>query len=322
MKRNKRLLTIGILAVLTTTTLTGCAGGKWNPGNWDWSWTKYLNPLNWEIFKGQTDDQVSEDVEVSENTETSPDGLVKKIDFEVNKAFGEAGKKIITLILTPANADIGEINWTSNNAKVIVTKIGDGKTAEVYSTAHLAKSAYATITATESLSGVSASGKVYSLKMPDVVNTNIAPHNNAIWVNTNTATTGKPLPATGTTFASIKVEYETDYQQATLSIAYHGSFAPIVKYKGLHQGGTTQTATAQTGGESSESTFTIATYNIYIFKGDPSMGNQPIIYSIYSPATAGGPDSTWTADRLLYEVKISTATNVSGASMPDLTIYA
>lgn len=316
--KKKRLLILGLLAAFTTTTLTGCAGGKWNPGNWDWSW---VNPLNWEIFKDK-DAPTSVIDDITEEVSQTPSGLVQKIGLEVKNAFGEAGKKTISLTLTPSNADIGVITWTSSNAKVIVTKIGDGMTAEVYATSHLAKSDYATITVTESLSGVSASGKVYALKMPTVVNTNIAPHNNAIWVNSDTAETGRKLPETGTAFSSIKVEYTTEYQVATLSIAYNGSFAPIVKYKGLHQGGTMQTATAATGGQSSEATYTIATYNIYIFKGDPSQGNQPIIYSIYSPATAGGPDSSWTTDRLLYSVKISTATNVSGATIPDLTIYA
>lgn len=166
MKKNKRLLTIGILAVLTTTTLTGCAGGKWNPGNWDWTWTKYLNPLNWEIFKGDTGDQVSEEVELSENTETSPDGLVKKIDFEVNKAFGETGKQTITLVLTPANADVGTITWSVNKTGVTVTPATDGLSAEVYVTTYFKD--YATISVHEEYSDLTATGKVYSYGAYDI----------------------------------------------------------------------------------------------------------------------------------------------------------
>ena len=77
MKKN-RYLVLSLMTFIGLVTLTGCAGGKWNPANWDWS---RLNPANWEIFKKPSedvDDEENED-ETSETEETSEEAI--RIDF-------------------------------------------------------------------------------------------------------------------------------------------------------------------------------------------------------------------------------------------------
>lgn len=114
---------------------------------------------------------VSEDVSVEDETEepsVEPEGkaLARKIGFEVSKAFGETGKKTITLNIQPAGADIGLITWTVNNAFVKITPSTDAKSAEVYVTNYFAD--YATISVHESFSNITATGKVYSYGAYDI----------------------------------------------------------------------------------------------------------------------------------------------------------
>lgn len=114
---------------------------------------------------------VSEDVTVEDETEepsVEPEGkaLARKIGFEVSKAFGETGKKTITLNIQPAGADIGDITWTVNNSFVKITPSTDSKSAEVYVTNYFAD--YATISVHESYSDITATGKVYSYGTYDI----------------------------------------------------------------------------------------------------------------------------------------------------------
>lgn len=234
------------------------------------------------------------------------------------EAFGQENKKTLTLNITPANADIGVIDWTSDNAKVVVTKIGDGRSAEIYATSYLPANEFATITVTESLSGISATGKVYALAMTELKDGPVAPHNYAVEV---VGGDGKKLSdRTGMHFGGIKVPFTEEYQAAKLKIAYSGSQAPVVKYIGLHQGRTQQTSHASynrySGGGVS-----VAEYNIYIFKGDPQYGNHPIIYDIYSANYADGPTDAWKNGVKIGSVSISTATNVQSLSIGDTSIF-
>lgn len=152
----KKLLTISLLAILTTTTLTGC---KKTDFKWDWNW---LNPITW--FNNDKPEEVTTEEEPS----VTPDGkvLAKKIAFEVSKAFGETGKKTITLNIQPAGADIGLITWNKDNPHVKLTPAADGKSAEVYVTNYFAD--YATISVHESFSNITATGKVYSYGAYDI----------------------------------------------------------------------------------------------------------------------------------------------------------
>lgn len=86
----KKILTIGLLALLTTTTLTGC--GK-TDFKWDWNW---LNPITW-FNKDKPAEDITEET-TEESSDLTPEGLAlaKKISFEVSKAFGETDKKTIT----------------------------------------------------------------------------------------------------------------------------------------------------------------------------------------------------------------------------------
>ncbi|MFA5575618.1 MAG: hypothetical protein WC994_11310, partial [Brumimicrobium sp.] len=103
-----------------------------------------------------------------EPSDLTPEGLAlaKKISFEVSKAFGETGKKTITLNIQPAGADIGVITWNKDNPHVKLTPSADGLSAEVYVTNYFAD--YATITVHESYSDITATGKVYSYGAYDI----------------------------------------------------------------------------------------------------------------------------------------------------------
>jgi len=155
----KKLLTISLLAILTTTTLTGC--GK-TDFKWDWNW---LNPITW--FNNDKPEEVTTEEEMEEPSVT-PDGkvLAKKIGFEVSKAFGETDKQTITLNIQPAGADIGVITWTKDNPHVILNPSADGLSAEIYVTNYFAD--YATISVHESYSDITATGKVYSYGAYDI----------------------------------------------------------------------------------------------------------------------------------------------------------
>lgn len=88
-------------------------------------------------------------------------GVVRanNIDVQISNAHGEAGKKIVNLTVTPANATITYINWEVDKDCVVINKLTN-TSAEVYVTDYM--SDYATITVTEQLSGTVGTGKVYS----------------------------------------------------------------------------------------------------------------------------------------------------------------
>lgn len=165
MKNKKRLLTIGLLVAISTTTLTGCAGGNWNPANWNWDW---LNPTTWKIFQGNKDADPESTSTVSE-TEQEPASKARKIEMEINNAFGETGAKTITLALTPANANTGTITWETNNPAVVINPSADKKSATVYVTTYFKD--YATISVHESFSDITATGKVFSYGAFDIPTT-------------------------------------------------------------------------------------------------------------------------------------------------------
>lgn len=220
-------------------------------------------------------------------------------------AFGPANKKTLTAQIEPSFVSY-DLTWSSDLAEVVVTKTGT-RTAEVYATKYLPKSIYATIIVTDSVSGISATGKVYAWEKPTVINGPVPPSYEAINVN-GVYETKKQLPTTGNYFGVISVAYTTQYQLATLNVYYRGSFAPVITYPGVHQGGNPQRVQASSGGEPTNpgETYSLATYNIYIFKGDPKNGGLPAEYKIISPKIANGPDSSWTTDTHLYSVAIRT----------------
>lgn len=235
------------------------------------------------------------------------------------EAFGQANKKTLTLNITPADADIGVITWNSNNAKVIVTKVGDGRSAEVYATGYLPANEFATITVTESLSGLTATGKVYAIGKTELKDGPVPPHNYAVEVVGGDV--GKKLADRNVLhFGIIKVPFTEEYQAAKLKIAYSGSQAPVVKYIGLHQGRTTQTASASYN-RYSASGISVAEYDIYIFAGDPQYGNQPIIYDIYTPSYADGPTADWKNGVKIGSLSISTSKNVQSLGIIDTSIF-
>ncbi len=246
--------------------------------------------------------------EVEQEVEETPETPIKE-PFGVTRfnALGPTNKKTLTVTIEPANAPIGTITWLSDKSQIVVTAIGDGRQAEVYATTFLAKSDYATITVTESLSGLSATGKVYAWEQPAVVNSSVEPYYEAISIIDGGVTVArKQLPTSGITFATVDALYKTQYQLVTLRIAYKGSFAPIIRYKGLHQGGNPQMVSASAGGQPTVpgANYTFADYSIYIFEGDPSYGNQPIEYKVYIPKVS--EISAWNNETLLYNIPIRT----------------
>lgn len=270
---------------------------------------KYLMTLLFALTltgcsQGLPSEQSSNSLTIESSDQSTVDSKLGVITIN---ALGPINKKTLAITIEPAFAPIGTITWSSNMSQIVVTKIGDGRTAEVYATTFLPKTSYATITVFESLSGLSATGKVYAWQMPQVINSPIAPYYYALNVN-NLDASMRQLPASGTTFASIAVPYTTQYQMATLNLTYIGSFAPVIKYKGIHQGGSIQRTTATSGSVPSSpgESYTIASYNIYLFKGDPSQGNQPVYYDIYSPGIPEGPTTDWKTDKLLFSVAIKT----------------
>lgn len=326
--KKRKLLTLTLLSVLTLTAC-GDAGTnpdvKWynpatwdweqaNPATWDWSW---LNPSTW--FTKDKDQDTTEDEDV---TETVPNQNVGFGNIRLN-AFGADNFVTMNLTLTPVDADYGTITWTSNKSQIVVEKIGDGLSAKVYATNWLPGDKPATITVTESLSGLSATAKVYALSLPTIAAANEAP-NATVRVISGQSTVHKTMAdKDGTNYGAIKVDYTTDYQQATLEVYYTGSEAPQVRYKALHEGGTTRTITASSGRYPGVSgSVGKATYNIYVYKGDPSQGLMPITYDFITPTYPGGPNSTWTTAQTIGYITIATATNATSLSIGgDLTLY-
>ena len=76
----------------------------------------------------------------------------------VQMAFGIDGRQELNVVLTPANADVN-LSFSVDKTEVIVNKTGY-KSADVYVTNYFA--GYATITVTDSISGKTGTGKVYS----------------------------------------------------------------------------------------------------------------------------------------------------------------
>lgn len=315
--KKKRII---LLTLLSTLALTGCSKptewdwDKANPFKWDWSW---LNPSTW--FSKDKDQDTTEDEDV---TETVPNQNVGFGNIKLN-AFGAENFVTMSLTLTPGDADYGTINWTSNKTEVVVEKIGDGLSAKVYATNWLPGDKPATITVTESLSGLSATAKVYALALPTLVAAN-EPPNAVIKVTSDGSFEYKTMAdKDGNHYGGIKVNYSIEHQPATLTLYYMGSEAPQVRYKALHEGGTIRTITASSGRYPSMSDVrTAATYNIYIYRGDPSLGLIPITYNFVTPTYVGGPNSTWTTAQTIGSVNISTATNATSLSIGgDINIY-
>jgi len=319
MKKTK-LVTLTLLSLLA---LTSCGATEnngegatwWNPTTWNWTWA---NPTTW--FDRDSAPLLSEEVPLdSEETSVEPETQGKQniFDYKLN-ALGIENKVTISLNITPTNADIGVITWTSDNTNIVVTKVGNGRTAEVYATKWLPANVYATITVSESLSGLTATGKVYALALPELVNQNTAPYY-AIKAGavgrTNTEKSGKR-------YNTIKLPFVQQYEQITFELWYQGSEAPYITYKGLHQGGTTQIAQATTGRMPTTAGLTTkATYSIYVFAGDPSYGNQAVSYKIMTNKVATGPNSDWTDGIEIGNVDISTSIDVTGLSIGDITLY-
>lgn len=320
--KKKRLLPILAVAVLGVATLSGCSTQEsdakwWNPLTWNWDALAF--------WKDKTPD-VSEDVDPENGEEIEgnqqPD---QRYAMGVHRleAFGPTNKKTLTLNITPSNATIGTIIWSSDKAEVVVTKLTE-TTAEVYATKALPANKPATITATESLSGVSGTGLVYSIGMTEVVDSNIPPFKYAVYLGESPSTdNGKKLSdvTSGHHLGDIRVNKTTEYQQATLNVAYKGSKAPTIRYKGLHQGGTIQNASATNVYPIVADSVTVATYNIYIFEGDPSYGMRPVQYSIVSATYSDGPTDTWKNGVVLYTINLSTQNAVTGIDIGDVNIF-
>lgn len=115
-----------------------------------------------------SEDLTSEDTDSENPSEATPEGQipVRKIGFEVSNAFGETGKKTVTLNIQPANADVGLVTWSVDNLSVKITPSEDGKSAEVYVTSYFAD--YATLSVHESYSNITATAKVYSYGAYDI----------------------------------------------------------------------------------------------------------------------------------------------------------
>lgn len=84
---------------------------------------------------------------------------VNNIEVHISNVFGETGKKVVNLVITPVNATITNITWEVDKDCVVINKLTN-TSAEVYVTDYMAD--FATITVTEELSGKVATGRVYA----------------------------------------------------------------------------------------------------------------------------------------------------------------
>ncbi len=157
MKKQNKIITLTLLSVLA---LTSCGGGSaepteatwWNPTTWDWSWTEYLNPMTW--FDKNTEEPAD-----SEEETTSEEAPTTELGRLTLSAFGISNKKTITVTTSPVDAYV-DLEWAVNKPQVVITETGQ-KTADVYVTTYFG--GYATITVTDQITGLTATGKVYSV---------------------------------------------------------------------------------------------------------------------------------------------------------------
>lgn len=160
MKKNKKLLTLALLSVLSLSSC-GTNGGSssvvwWNPTTWDFGWVEYLNPATWFHSQDTTlEEEVTSDDSQVENTQGKQPII---FDIALN-AFGIANKKTVTITTVPTDAYV-DLTWTVDKTQVVVTKTGQ-KTADIYVTDYYA--GFATVTVTDAITSLSATGKVYSV---------------------------------------------------------------------------------------------------------------------------------------------------------------
>lgn len=329
MKKNRKIMPLMLVALFGIATLSGCAGqgnsdAKWyNPATWDWTWA---NPVNWfkdkDADEGERQDSEDPDGSETSGSELEPEGRYA-LGVHKFEAFGAQNKKTLTLTITPSDATVTNITWSSDKTEIVVTKLTN-TTAEVYATKGLPADQYATITATEAFSGVSGTGKVYAIAPTEVVDGAAPPHNYALWVgeNPNSTTMGKKISdASGQNhFGRITVSYEQQYQPVKLSISYKGSQAPFIRYVGKHQGGTIQNTSASTNRyPSNVDGYNLAIYTIYVF--EPDHTGQAMQYEIMSAKYSDGPNSDWTDGVKLYELSIASGTMVQNIDIGDTTIF-
>lgn len=233
--KNKKTIILGLLSVLALTSCGNTGDNTnqnwWNPTTWDWSWT---NPTNW--FK-DGDEQPSE--QVTEEPEVIPDANLGMFRFN---AYGINGKKTLSVNVNPVDAYV-DLTWTSNKTEVVVTKTGD-KTADVYVTDYFAD--YGTISVTDAVSGITATGKVYSYAKTTFASsmTSLAHGTNATIVVSDTenhaTTSGVQKVSQSKTFlengsTQIYGEWEPadigwnrQMSVVYMHIAYEGSYSPVV----------------------------------------------------------------------------------------------
>lgn len=236
MKKIKKTLPLVLTALFGIATLSGCSSqgsnATWyNPLTWDWSWA---NPVTWFQKDTDIDEEPAED-------ENNPAPQAKHMGIEIKAAFGQTGKKVLTVTISPANADV-DLSFAANKAEIVVTKTAD-KTADVYVTNYFA--GYGEITVSDAVSGIQATGKVYSYgKTILVTKTSLAHGKNGAFVVSDNAT-----PGTTTGVVAIEKDLTFATQSATafnefgaynpigwvqpkstiyIHVAYNGSFAPGV----------------------------------------------------------------------------------------------
>lgn len=170
----------------------------------------------------------------------------------VQMAFGIDGRQELNVVLTPANADVN-LSFSVDKTEVIVEKTGY-KSADVYVTNYFA--GYATITVTDSISGKTGTGKVYSYgKTILVSSSNLVQGYNGGFIVSNSS---DPTESGGphNVVAAGTVDYGLSYYNSTgeflplvhkssdsfysgdwihlidtvyFHVAYNGSFAPKIK---------------------------------------------------------------------------------------------
>ena len=158
MKKNK-IITLTLLSVLS---LTACGSSGqtttvtwWNPTTWDWSWVEKLNPVTW--FPSQ-DTTLEEETSSTSQIDVSQGRNPIVFDVTLN-AFGIGNKKTVTITTVPTDAYV-DLTWTVDKTQVVITETGQ-KTADIYVTDYYA--GFATVTVTDSITSLSATGKVYSV---------------------------------------------------------------------------------------------------------------------------------------------------------------
>lgn len=262
--------------------------------------------------------------DISEPNKNLPLGITRL------EALGVDNKKTLQLTVSPVDATIGDVTWVSNNASVVVTvDEEDPLKASVYATAGLPADAPATITATESISGVSASGYVYVHNKTELTMFSAGAQSFYVRVNyfngeDHVVKMHQDAPqSNGHFFPGIRVEHTSGspFISATIDIGFIGSEAPRLKYDAYDGEGERIITASNKRYPTNASVASFATYNVTLGPGNPEQGYYPQTFYIMTPVYANGPNTYWKNGEQLADFTVKAVRLVDGMNMGDVSIF-